>query len=90
MDHLVTTTIDPLLKEAKKTARESTETPEEYQSAAIDLVLKLTVCDPACGSGHFLVAALERIAMELARIETGEHHPGFTFIRKNGSSILIS
>ena len=82
VDHLVTTTIDPLLKEAKKTARKSTETPDEYQSAAIESILKLTVCDPACGSGHFLVAALERIAMELARIETGEHHPGLTFIRK--------
>jgi hypothetical protein len=82
VDHLVTTTIDPLLDEAKKTARKSSETTEEYQSLAIESILKLTVCDPACGSGHFLVAALERIAMELARIETGEHHPGLTFIRK--------
>ena len=68
VDHLVTTTIDPLLKEAKKTARKSTDTTEEYQSAAIESILKLTVCDPACGSGHFLVAALERIAMELAQL----------------------
>jgi len=82
VDHLVTTTIDPLLDEAKKTARKSSETTEEYQSMAIESILKITVCDPACGSGHFLVAALERIAMELARIETGEHHPGLTFIRK--------
>jgi type I restriction-modification system DNA methylase subunit len=82
VDHLVTTTIDPLLKEAKKIAHKSSDNPEERQTIAIESILKLTVCDPACGSGHFLVAALERIAMELARIETGEHHPGLTFIRK--------
>ena len=58
VDHLVTTTIDPLLKEAKKAARKSIETPDEYQSAAIESILKLTVCDPACGSGTFLLQRL--------------------------------
>ena len=82
VDHLVITTIDPLVDEAKKTARKLSDSPEEYRELAIESILKLTVCDPACGSGHFLMAVLERIAMELARIETGEHHPGLTFIRK--------
>ena len=82
VDHLVITTIDPLMDEAKKTARKSSDSPEEYRELAIESILKLTVCDPACGSGHFLMAVLERIAMELARIETGEHHPGLPFIRK--------
>jgi hypothetical protein len=82
VDHLITTTIDPLLDEAKKKAKKDAESPEEYPHLAQEAILKLTVCDPACGSGHFLVAALERIAMELARIETGEHHPGISFIRK--------
>lgn len=31
-------------------------------------LLKLTVIDPACGSGHFLLAAARRIATRLARI----------------------
>ena len=82
VDHLITTTIDPLLDEAKKKAKKDAESPEDYPRLAQEAILKLTVCDPACGSGHFLVAALERIAMELARIETGEHHPGISFIRK--------
>jgi len=32
-----------------------------------DRLLKLTVIDPACGSGHFLLAAARRIATRLAR-----------------------
>ena len=32
-----------------------------------DNLLKLTVIDPACGSGHFLLAAARRIATRLAR-----------------------
>ena len=31
-------------------------------------LLKLTVIDPACGSGHFLLAAARRIATRVARI----------------------
>ncbi len=34
-------------------------------------ILSITVCDPACGSGHFLLAAARRLAMELARIDAG-------------------
>ena len=30
--------------------------------------LALTVCDPACGSGHFLIAAANRIAKRLAAV----------------------
>jgi len=35
----------------------------------------MTVCDPACGSGHFLLAAARRLGKELARIRTGEDEP---------------
>ena len=82
VDHLITTTIDPLIEEAKEKAAQAVDSDEEYRDEVEKEILKLTVCDPACGSGHFLVAALERIAMELARNETGEHHPGLSYIRK--------
>ena len=39
-------------------------------------VLQIKVCDPACGSGHFLIAAAHRLARHLARIRTGEAEPG--------------
>lgn len=35
-------------------------------------LLTLRVCDPACGSGHFLLAAARRLALELARVRTPE------------------
>ena len=38
-----------------------------------DALLAVTVCDPACGSGHFLVAAARRIAKRLAAVR--EHNP---------------
>ncbi|MBV10921.1 MAG: hypothetical protein CMN21_17095, partial [Rubinisphaera sp.] len=38
-------------------------------------LLDLKVCDPACGSGHFLIAAAERMAMHLARLRTGDDQP---------------
>ncbi|MDB9305528.1 N-6 DNA methylase [Nodularia spumigena CS-591/12] len=47
----------------------------EVISAAEEALLSLKVIDPACGSGHFLLAAARRIAKELAKIRTGESQP---------------
>jgi hypothetical protein len=38
-------------------------------------LLSLTVCDPAAGSGHFLLAAARRIGRELAILRSGEPEP---------------
>ncbi len=38
-------------------------------------ILSLTVCDPACGSGHFLLAAARRLGRELAKARTEEEEP---------------
>lgn len=38
-------------------------------------ILDLKVCDPACGSGHFLIAAANRMAKALASIRAGEEEP---------------
>jgi very-short-patch-repair endonuclease len=40
-----------------------------------EALLSIKVCDPACGSGHFLLAAARRIGKELARVRTGELQP---------------
>ena len=40
-----------------------------------EALLSVTVCDPACGSGHFLVAAARRIAVRLAAVRSGESEP---------------
>jgi N-6 DNA Methylase len=44
-------------------------------------LLSITICDPSCGSGHFLLAAARRLGKELARVRTGEHQPGLEYIR---------
>jgi hypothetical protein len=38
-------------------------------------ILGMTVCDPAAGSGHFLLAAARRMGRELARVRTGAAEP---------------
>jgi hypothetical protein len=38
-------------------------------------LLALKVCDPACGSGHFLLAAARRIGRALAEVEAGGNEP---------------
>jgi hypothetical protein len=42
---------------------------------AEDAILSIKVCDPACGSGHFLIAAAHRLARHLAQLRTGETEP---------------
>ena len=70
---LLDSALDPLLDEATAHG-----TAEEKVAALLDL----TVCDPACGSGHFLVAAARRIAKRIAAEETGESEPPEPEIRK--------
>jgi hypothetical protein len=69
---LLDSALDPLLDEAAKRP-----TPEER----IGALLGITVCDPACGSGHFLVAAARRIAKRIAAEETGDPEPPEIAIR---------
>jgi len=38
-------------------------------------ILAVKVCDPACGSGHFLIAAAQRMARRLAQIHAGGDEP---------------
>lgn len=63
IDLVLDEALDPLLDEREKDAD-----PEWA-------LLSMTVCDPACGSGHFLVAAARRIATRLAAVRSGEQDP---------------
>ncbi|RVJ45857.1 restriction endonuclease [Sinorhizobium medicae] len=56
---LLDTALDPVLNKTEA------EAPDPAKA-----LLKLSIIDPACGSGHFLLAAARRIATRLARIRT--------------------
>ena len=66
---LLDSALDPVLDQAAK---------QPDPEAAI---LNLKVCDPACGSGHFLIAAARRIAKRLAGVRTGDDEPSPEAVR---------
>ncbi|HEX8393641.1 MAG TPA: N-6 DNA methylase [Longimicrobium sp.] len=60
---LLDSALDPVLDQAARSAD---------PAAAI---LALRVCDPACGSGHFLISAAHRIAQRLAAARSPDEEP---------------
>lgn len=58
--HLIQSALDPLIDE-RLAARPDNPT---------EAILSITVIDPACGSGHFLLAAARRLAERLAPLQT--------------------
>jgi hypothetical protein len=63
INELLNSALDPVVDEAA-----SSDNPEQA-------ILDLKVVDPAAGSGHFLIAAANRIADRLARVRTGDDEP---------------
>ena len=58
---LLTTTLDPVLDAAES----------RNPSDPVNEILKLSIIDPACGSGHFLLGAARRAAARIARHQSG-------------------
>jgi predicted RNA methylase len=73
VDVLLDFALDPALDEAAG---------RPASLAAQAAILDLKVCDPACGSGHFLVAAARRIARRLAAVRGGGADPAPEAIRE--------
>lgn len=61
-------TPDSLVQELIKSALEPViaQTVKANPERPVEALLALTVCDPACGSGHFLLSAARRLADEVA------------------------
>lgn len=68
--------LDPLIDEAVRS-----HNPEQA-------LLDLSVVDPACGSGHFVVAAARRIATALAAARTGETEPTPAALRRATADVI--
>ncbi len=67
---LLDSALDPVVAEAIR------------QPDAEAALLRLKVVDPACGSGHFLIAAAHRLSKHLAAVRTGDGEPAPEAIRK--------
>ncbi len=76
---LVRSALDPVIEERLKAARGRGEEERTLKERAI---LSIRVIDPACGSGHFLLAAARRLGKELARVRTGEDEPAPERVRE--------
>ncbi len=63
VNQLIKSTLDPVIKQAVDFQ------PDNPRAAILDL----KVIDPACGSGHFLLAVARRLATEIVRVESGDN-----------------
>lgn len=58
VQELIQSALDPVIA----------HTVQAHPANPVQTLLELTVCDPACGSGHFLLAAARRLADEVAKL----------------------
>ncbi len=70
--------IDSLLDSALEPVVQQALAQEDAERA----LLELKICDPSCGSGHFLIAAAHRLAKRWAGVRTGDEEPGPDAVRK--------
>ncbi len=75
---LIHHSLEYLIEERVEDYYKEKNTQEETRKKLLDL----KVCDVACGSGHILLSAARRIALEVARVETGEQQPNPTSFRQ--------
>ncbi|MEU8215604.1 DNA methyltransferase [Micromonospora taraxaci] len=83
IDCLLDSALDPVIDDAVKrgeVAATAAGQPDPSDRIVSEL-LSLTVCDPACGSGHFLVAAARRIAKRVAAVRERNPEPTVGAVR---------
>ncbi|MFJ9482144.1 Eco57I restriction-modification methylase domain-containing protein [Streptomyces mirabilis] len=80
---LLDSTLDPVIQDAVKRGEEaaSKSGATDPADSIVDELLSLTVCDPACGSGHFLVASARRIAKQVAAVRERNPEPTLDAVR---------
>ncbi|MCJ7430179.1 N-6 DNA methylase [Candidatus Bathyarchaeota archaeon] len=77
IDELIRTALKPVVEEKLAGAKNKEEA-----------ILSIKVCDPACGSGAFLIAANNYLARELAKLYTSQTEPPDREIKKATRTIL--
>jgi hypothetical protein len=78
--------VQPLIKHSLEYLIEDRLKPFQQKKATkettVSALLQLKICDVACGSGHILLSAARRVALEIARVQTDEEQPNPLAIRK--------
>ena len=77
--------IDELIKSALKPVFEDRVSKATEKEKAL---LSIKVCDPACGSGAFLIAANNFLGKELAKLRTNQPEPSDKEIKKATRDVL--
>ncbi|WP_426567987.1 Eco57I restriction-modification methylase domain-containing protein [Streptomyces canus] len=80
---LLNSSLDPVIADAVKRGEQAAAQSgaADPADAIVNELLSLTVCDPACGSGHFLVAAARRIAKQVAAVRERNPEPTLDSVR---------
>ncbi|MET8563293.1 DNA methyltransferase [Streptomyces flaveolus] len=80
---LLDSTLNPVIDEAVKRGEQnaSANGRPDPTDTIVEELLSLTVCDPACGSGHFLVAAARRVAKRVAAVRERNPEPTAQAVR---------
>ncbi|MET7863698.1 Eco57I restriction-modification methylase domain-containing protein [Micromonospora taraxaci] len=83
IDCLLDSALDPVIDDAVKRGEQAATGAgqPDPSDAIVSELLSLTVCDPACGSGHFLVAAARRIAKQVAAVRERNPEPTIDAVR---------
>lgn len=69
VEYMVEETVDPLLADIREdVAAEAASGTAEYAESFAEEVLDLRIVDPAMGSGHFLIEAMEHLADEVQSV----------------------
>lgn len=82
---LLDSALEPVVADRLRAVRSggsSRATADAIATSLEEAILDIKVVDPACGSGHFLIAAANRLAAHLARVRTGDDEPSPTARRE--------
>lgn len=81
VSRLVDEALMPVLEER---IRKAGDNPKEKEAA----ILSMKVCDPACGSGAFLIAAVNAMGLKLAQIRAGDEYPDVKEVQNTRRDVL--
>ena len=81
VNELIKSALVPVIEDRLSNADDNTEAREQA-------LLKMKVCDPACGSAAFLIAATNTLGQRLAQVRTGDDYPSEKVLREARRDVL--